>query len=188
MSAFKYVGEHIPGELNYLAEMLSRWSNRKYDKLDATKVVVQSIILAPISPALSDDLNWSTRSELEAIHPKQRPVIVWSKKEHLWTNGNGAVFTPHTNMKMKQRLMVGSHAGAEGHKSAATTKANPATRFRWRSIANDVKSFVDSCLHCISAESGQLVSRPLGHVLQGSNPNELIHFDYSHMGKVTGAE
>lgn len=52
----------------------------------------------------------------------------------------------------------------------------------------DVQCFVDSCLHCISADSGQLVVRLLFHALDGSKQNEVIHFDYAHMRNITGAE
>lgn len=38
-------------------------------------------------------------------------------------------------------------------------------------------------MDCLSADSGQLVPRPLGHVLHGSKQKEVIHFDYAHIGK-----
>ena len=48
-------------------------------------------------------------------------------------------------------------------------------------MKNDVKNFVQTCLHCLRTDSGEVIPRPLGHALHASSPNELIHFDFCYM-------
>ena len=43
--------------------------------------------------------------------------------------------------------------------------------------------FVPQCLHCANTRSGDVVPRPLGETVQGTAPNEVVHFDYLHVGE-----
>lgn len=49
-------------------------------------------------------------------------------------------------------------------------------------IAQDVREFVFSCLHCLASE-GYVVKRPLGQALHSIVPNGVIHFDYLFVTK-----
>ena len=49
-------------------------------------------------------------------------------------------------------------------------------------MTEDVESFAQSCLHCLCAESGKIVPRPLGHALHAVEPNKLLlYFDFCFM-------
>lgn len=52
LSAFKYVVEHIPGEKNVWADMVTRWTVRSPRNASA-----KSLLLAPISPGLDSKLD-----------------------------------------------------------------------------------------------------------------------------------
>lgn len=89
MSAFRYIFEYIPGELNYWVDMLSRWASCEYAKLDATRVEAKSILLAPIIPSFADEYEWPTTRELESIQPKKRPRNGWVRSKGLLANEKG---------------------------------------------------------------------------------------------------
>lgn len=45
----------------------------------------------------------------------------------------------------------------------------------------DIKSFFNTCLHCLCTQPGTTVIRPLGHALPADVPNEFLHFDFCYM-------
>ena len=46
-----------------------------------------------------------------------------------------------------------------------------------------MREFVRQCLHCADTRSGDVVPRPLGETVHGTAPNEVVHFDYLHVGE-----
>ena len=55
-------------------------------------------------------------------------------------------------------------------------------------VAQDIKIFCDSCLHCQSTIGGQRNPRPLGHTLHADKLNHLIYFDHLYMGPSKSGE
>lgn len=49
-------------------------------------------------------------------------------------------------------------------------------------MTTDVRSFVRACIHCLSTTGGRKVPRPLGPVVHGKKPSELLQFDYFEIG------
>jgi hypothetical protein len=49
-------------------------------------------------------------------------------------------------------------------------------------MANDVKVFVQNCLHCVATVPGSKEPRPLGTQLHATKPNEILHFDFLCIG------
>ena len=45
-----------------------------------------------------------------------------------------------------------------------------------------MREFVRQCVHCADTRSGDVVPRPLGETVHGTAPNEVVHFDYLHVG------
>lgn len=89
---------------------------------------------------------------------------------------------------MVQRLLFAANAGPIGHRAVRTTERNLNTRFWWQGMAKDVHTFVNSCLHFVSANSGQVVPRSLGEAVHATTPNKVLQFEIAHMGKSTGPE
>ena len=52
--------------------------------------------------------------------------------------------------------------------------------FFWQKMDDDIKSFVQTCLHCLCTQPGTTIRRPLGHALHADLPNELLHFDFCY--------
>lgn len=51
---------------------------------------------------------------------------------------------------------------------------------------SDVERFVNSCLHCLAAETGETLPRPLVHALHAYRPNAMLHFDHCFMMEGVG--
>lgn len=43
--------------------------------------------------------------------------------------------------------------------------------------------FVSSCIHWLTTKTGNRVLMPMGKALHGSEPNEVIHFNFCHISK-----
>jgi hypothetical protein len=49
-------------------------------------------------------------------------------------------------------------------------------------MAQDVKVFVQNCLHSVANIPEDKVPRPLGAQLHATKPNEILHFDFLYIG------
>ncbi len=91
------------------------------------------------------------------------------------------MWIPEADKTLKLRVLIAGHTGITGHRGWRTTKATVQAHFWWKGLARDVESFVKSCIHCLSTESGKVVPRPLGHAMHAEKPNELLHFDFCYL-------
>ena len=66
LSAFKYVVEHIPGELNVWADMMTRWAvkPRKEMKLNGKSLSLKIMQVAPVNPRSDSSYDWPVIYEI----------------------------------------------------------------------------------------------------------------------------
>ena len=184
LSAFHYVIEHLPGDLNVWADMLTRWAVRHTKTVYATKIpCAKSLMLAPINPGTDSSLDWPN---LKDIKNSQTSSVEKTPKEFRKTkdglkNDKGVLWIPTHDKTLKFRIIIAGHTGHGGHRSWRVTLATVRAHFFWNNLSNDVESFVRSCLHCLCTETGKIVPRPLGHALHAVEPNKLLHFDFCYM-------
>jgi Integrase zinc binding domain len=72
--------------------------------------------------------------------------------------------------------------GLGGHRGIQATTDTIASMFYWNTITQDIKTFCNKCLHCVSTIGGERIPRPLGEAIHANNPNEVLNFDYLYMG------
>ena len=66
LSAFRYVVEHLPGELNVWADMLTRWAVSPKCMVDATKLLrAKSLMCAPINPRTDPKFDWPNMEDIK---------------------------------------------------------------------------------------------------------------------------
>ena len=104
------------------------------------------------------------------------------RKDGMWRDTSGAVRIPPDATQLQLRLCITEHCGGGGHRGAATTLSIIKDYFIWDKLETEVRSFVNTCLHCLATAGARRMPRPLTHALQVENPNELIHFDYLFLG------
>ncbi len=185
LSAFRYVVEHLPGERNVWADMLTRWAVCPNSSINVKKVGrLKSLMMSPINPGLDPELDWPNLNEVISSqkNAQESPPASFQHTDEGWVNEEGAIWIPSSDESLKLRILIAAHTGHGGHRSGRVTHASIKPHFRWTNLGKDVETFVKSCLHCIASAPGTVVPRPLGHVLHATKPNKLLHFDFCHMG------
>lgn len=49
-------------------------------------------------------------------------------------------------------------------------------------MSEDIRLLVKPCIHCLSTSGGKAVAHPFGPTLHGTNPNDLVQFDFIERG------
>lgn len=181
ISAYRYIIEFIPGDANVWADLLTRWAAPIEKKVNRPKL---SLLYAPIDMR-KDEFKWPTRTCLEKSQrkTKQGHTDSFSTKSGLVQNNKGVIFIPKDDEHIELRITTASHTGWEGNLKSTETLAEIQKRFWRENMKEDVKSFCNSCFHCLVSDSGERIQRPLGHSMHAEKPNELIHFDFCFMEK-----
>ena len=65
-----------------------------------------------------------------------------------------------------------------GHRGVAATLVRLQDFCVWSGMEAQMREFVRQCLHCADTRSGDVVPRPLGETVNGTAPNEVVHFVY----------
>ena len=183
LSAYRYVVEHLAGERNVWADMLTRWAVKTPDAVKAKTVAAKVMLLSPIQPGTDKAFDMPTEQDLREAQRKAKEKAPKDCKivDGLWKTTKGAVWIPDGDNVMKLRVLIAAHTGPAGHRGQAVTLANMTPRFVWKSIKEDTQSFISSCLHCECSKTPSVVPRPLGHAVHAEKPNEMLHFDYLYM-------
>ncbi|GMG14688.1 unnamed protein product [Phytophthora fragariaefolia] len=180
MTSYRYVIEHIRGEDNVWADMLSRWGNAHAQRQDSTPRVQQIVVVPPLSPLEDEEFEWPTLDEIRNAQQQQhtRPEgVVWNEERACFVVDGDRVWIPTTGCDIAQRICVVAHAGRSGHRGERTTAAAVAAWCWWPRLVDEVTQFVRSCIHCVATRDGR-EPRPYGAAIHATKPNEVLHFDY----------
>lgn len=60
VSDFNYISEQIPAHEIVLADMISRWANLDFNRIEGVNIRDASIMYAAIIPSLNAELDWPT--------------------------------------------------------------------------------------------------------------------------------
>ena len=188
LSRFDYNLEHIIGSENVFADMLTRWTKghkRKPTSSICSLVLQNHQQLVPSSR----EVEWPS---IELIKNAQVHIMedtcgaIRRDPEDNLLKKDGKIWIPDNSAALKLKLLVSSHCGMGGHRGVEATESIVRGKYDWPEIKNDVKSFVNGCLHCIKSRAGSRVPRPLSHTMHADSPNEILHFDYLFMGEGVG--
>ena len=193
LAEFNFTVEHIPGEKNVWADILTRWAAPGYSKFPARRLGALRVPLITEDKPELPSLEVITESQ-EKYPPPESRSLEYSKQAHatinaqklkLWTTGKGQIYVPDEDEELQLRIMVAAHCGLGGHRGYLTTCNVIKSKMIWTTVDEDVKTFVQGCLVCLLSESGIKVPRPLGQQMHASKVNELLHFDYLYVGEST---
>lgn len=93
---------------------------------------------------------------------------------------------PDGDLELQLKLLVVGHCARAGHRGSDSTYGLLRESFCWKNMQSDCKEFVQHRIHCMIAKEGNRVSRLFSLTLHGSKQNEVVNFDYVHMGVGTG--
>lgn len=187
LSAFSYRIEHVPGELNIIADIMTRWMrgyrrrapHQRVARLECTN----GACMVPTAPTKPSE--WPSRTTLKAAQNGHEPPRGSTTDEDGLLRVDGKVWVPKGNDEMKIKLLTIAHAGQAGHRGADATVAAIREEFVWNGVTTDAREFVSNCLLCVLSRSGSAVPRPLSQTLHATKPNDVLHFDYLFLGKST---
>ena len=183
LSRFDYILEHIDGESNVCADIMTRWS-RNYRKENRQLRTVCSLIEAPIDGTVTADaIEWPDMEYIKAAQEAStsRTTDLRKNGDGVWMR-RGSIWIPDDNLELKLKILTISHGGVAGHRGKEVTESVIREAFWWKSLTKDVNAFVEVCLHCMVSRGGERVPRPLGSSLHGEVPNEVVHMDFLFMG------
>lgn len=187
LSRFKYVIEHIDGERNIFADILTRWT-RGYRLNEIPVLKIQSLVqIADQVVPSAVDIVWPTTQSLLASQTKSvNKPTKFLKDECGLIYVNGRIWIPREDSEMRMKIIVASHCGSMGHRGVDSTASIIRENFQWIGLLQDVKDFLKACLHCLVARSGEIIPRPHANTIHAQRTNEVIHCDYLYMGPSLG--
>ncbi|KAJ8558819.1 hypothetical protein ON010_g8630 [Phytophthora cinnamomi] len=199
LSMFPYAIEHISGEDNAWADLLSRWGASDAAATRGARSVRVAVIAVEenfaISPLQEAGFVWPTKIEVRTsvkghfggVIPVEENAenappagVHWDSADELYRDERDRIWVPPGATNLQTRLCVVAHAGAAGHRGVAATLKHLNDVFIWDGMDESVRNFVDGCLHCMRVD-GTKVPRPFGEAVHATKPNEVIHFDYLSM-------
>ena len=182
ISRFRYVIEHVPGQQNVFADILTRWL-RGYRKEERGLVCSMILDTAQQMVPSADSIPWPSIESMRSAQERQkRPEgLTFDEGDRLWKR-DGLIWIPQGELELQLKLMVTSHCGTVGHRGQDTTLSILRETFWWPGMKVDVQAFVRGCLHCLVSRAGVVIPRLLGHALHAEKPNEVVHLDFLYMG------
>ncbi len=81
---------------------------------------------------------------------------------------------------MRCRIFVSAHAGAFCHRALKETSEAVMKEYYWENQMQDIDQMYKSCMHCIQSKASK-IPRPLGNIVKGDKPNEVLHMDFFQM-------
>ncbi|CEO95372.1 hypothetical protein PBRA_009638 [Plasmodiophora brassicae] len=142
------------------------------------------------------EFSWPTEKEIRdsqrflSRDEKIEDGVYFDEADRLWKNESKAVLIPcHQDCKsLRLRILVIGHCASAGHRASEVTKQMITERFFWTKINQDIEAMCQQCLHCITTRGGKKVPRPLGEVLHGHQPFDVLTMDYLYVEPVRGAD
>ena len=185
LSSFNYRIEHIPGDRNVMADILTRWMRGYRGQLSKAKRIAalnsnHSVPRAPVTES-----EWPSRDEILTTQnqSKDNPPTSSTKQTDGLITIARRTWIPREATDLKLRLLTIAHAGMAGHRGTESTLAHLSEVFTWYGIRQDTRDFVSACLLCVMSKSGSKVPRPLANTLHAMKPGDVLHFDYLFLGE-----
>ena len=186
LRAFDYTIQHLEGDANVWADLLSRWgagtaaATAARERLASVRMqLLPHRVVPAINSAVPPEEAWPSLREI-AITPISRATRekfrLIPREDGCWVTPRGCVFVQSASIQ--QRLLIVAHAGAAGHRGIRPTIRQLEQRFFWESLRRDVQTFVRGCLLCMKTRGGGIIPRHLLHQQYALQPRKMLHFDF----------
>ena len=193
----KFTIEHIPGECNIWADILSQWKVQENPRPSIQALRLATAMTdAAVKPDL-EDMVWPDLGEIKRVqestldennHQISDEKIEWDNNANVYVmSARGStklvVWIPNQAMNIQLRILIVAHTGIEGHRGIKTTLKNVLQFCYWTTVASDVKTFCETCLHC-SVNYPQIMPRPYSETLHANKRNQVLHYDFLYIGSM----
>jgi len=177
LQRFNYEIEHINGEDNLWADLMTRWGApipspemSENPAIEVRRIKNATPEVMRVRPLQREDFKWPNLDEIKSEQQK------WlSKEECINTNSEGLVVTksgkvliPEKSADLKIRLCVIAHSGGNsGHLGYQAAARKLAEFCWWSGCERDMLQLCNKCLHCLPTRGGVRIPRPLGEAVHG---------------------
>lgn len=96
----------------------------------------------------------------------------------------GGIWITGDATDLQLRLCIIGHCAASGHRGMKVTEVRVLSQLYWATLSDDVRFFVQACLHFPLKMGGEKVPQPIGYFLHVTKANNLLHFDFLKSGQV----
>ena len=137
LSRFSYVIEHVEGERNVFADILTRWT-RGYRGDKARTVCSISVAQLPQMVPAAEEIEWPSIELIRSVQSNYNPSeqgLAWDREENLWKKGT-CIWIPEDE-ELRLKILVCSHCGFMGHRGATATLSTVCENFYWASLENE---------------------------------------------------
>jgi transposase InsO family protein len=185
----RYVIEHIAGEDNVWADIVSRWGQQApipnaTIKRVTTRGAIERSVLRPMH---DDEFVWPSLGEIRGAQEQHSGDAPLGDRERDGVlRVDGRPWIPARAHELLQRLLVISHCGAQGHRGEDVMVEALQRRFTIPAVRQQVQRFVRACLLCKHVKGGQLVQRQWQDHDMATKRNECLHMDYLYLGESYG--
>ena len=188
LNCFDYRIEHIKGEHNILADLLSRpFALGPQPVICALSGIPQATSPQPSTPLSASAIEWPSLAEIKSAQEEEGEDLSsksgFSRIEYQGLElacMHDKVYVPKSR-DLQTRMMVVAHMSTMGHRGIAATLSMLTERFWWPDMRENVRDFINQCIHCMSCNGPARIPRPLGETMHAKRCNEIVHFDYLSM-------
>ncbi|KAE8909796.1 hypothetical protein PF003_g6179 [Phytophthora fragariae] len=192
ISCLRYTIEHIDGERNLWADIVSRWTPHGSAVATMTVRVKAARAVGPgslsrLRPLQDDQFEWPTLESIqEAQASAENPGSGFEKDEQgVWV-ADGKIWLPSSREDLILRVMIIAHCGTRAHRGAEAMLQLLRDEFVVEDLRVRVEQFVSDCLLCKHVKGGKLIQRPWNSTHTATRRNELLHMDFLQMGESYG--
>ena len=153
LSAFRYLVEHLPGQRNFWADMLTRWAVCPKSSINPKKVgQLKSLMMGPINPRLDPELDWPTLKDIISSqqNAQNSPPSSLRQADEGWVKEKGATWISSTDYLLKLRIVIATQMDME-----ATEAGKPRRQLSFRISVGPISgrtsrpSEIVLVLHCV---------------------------------------
>ena len=194
LQGYTFTAVHIPGQMNIVADMLSRnpvWPAEPSDEADRELCQVLNAmedskdpLLDPLLKAAADDQEYQSlleaiRGDVEiSVYPNHHPIHEWSSewkdlsihKSGLIVKNNERVVVPKSYVPKLLDIMHVTHCGEE------STQWLARKNYFWKRMKDDIKKVVRQCKECQIKQPSQ-AQQPIMQRNQATFPWQVVGSD-----------
>lgn len=195
LQGYRFDIEHIAGEHNLWADLLSRWGANADRSMEAKRTCLKAVRkqskraerreAKPVCEPMSA-LEWPTADSIRCSQRNaKRPKGVKLTERDGFLTHRERVWIPDADRTMRKQLMVIAHYGISGHNGIEGTMQKLKAKFYWESMSADVERLIADCILCRCGKATVPTRLHYGKKERAERPNQHLHFDYYYVGDST---
>jgi hypothetical protein len=162
-------------------DISDNWKEIPFETKTSLTTVSTNALL--VSSSLDEEFIFPSKEEIWKVHQTTEDKNIpedCKKGNDGYIRHEGKVWVPEER-DLKARIMVIAHCGSSGHRRLEIMKRAIEKQFWWNGMSTDIKTFYNTCIHCLIQTDGQRIPRPRGDAIHATERNEMLNLDFLQM-------